>query len=249
MLKYIDISEWQGDVDYDKLKGYVDGVIIRAGYGKGSKDKKFKRNAEMCNLYGIPCGAYWFSYAKSVDEAKLESAYLLDAVKPYKIELPLAFDFEYDSVDNAKKAGVSVDKHLVTNMVRAFCDAIEAAGYWVLNYTNPDFMSRYLDPFVTERYGLWLAQWTDKVDITNPPRKCSVWQYGTSTVPGIKGIVDTNEAYTDFAKVIREKCLNHLDRPKDEKDDAIAWAMENGISGSEDIALALWQYHKAFGVK
>ena len=98
-----------------------------------------------------------------------------------------------------------------------------------------------------ERYGLWLAQWTDKVDITNPPRKCSVWQYGTSTVPGIKGIVDTNEAYTDFAKVIREKGLNHLDSPKNEKAEAIAWAMENGISGSEDIALALWQYHKAFG--
>ena len=246
MRKYIDISEWQGDVDYDKLKGCVDGVIIRAGYGKGSKDKKFERNVQMCNLYGIPCGAYWFSYAKSVDEAKLEAAYLIDAVKPHKMELPLAFDFEYDSVTNAEKQGATMDKSLVTNMVRAFCDAIEAAGYWALNYANPDFLNRYLDPLVPERYGLWLAQWTSNVDASNPPRKCSIWQWGTSSVPGVNGTVDTNTSYIDFAKVIREKGLNNLYKPKDEKAEAIAWAMENGISGSEDIALALWQYHKAF---
>jgi GH25 family lysozyme M1 (1,4-beta-N-acetylmuramidase) len=250
-MRYIDVSEWQGDIDYDKLHGAVDGIIIRAGYGKGKKDKKFERNAQMCNLYGIPCGAYWFSYAKSVDDAKLEAAYLLDAVKPYKMELPLAFDFEYDSVTNAEKSGVTVDKRLVSNMVRAFCDAIEAAGYWAINYANPDFLNRYLDPMIPERYGLWLASWPKMVDVTKPPRKCAIWQWGGSCVPGISGNVDTNESYTDFVRVIRENGLNNLNytqsKPKDEKADAVAWAMENGISGSEEIALALWQYHKAFG--
>jgi len=249
-VKYIDISEWQGHIDYDKLTGSVDGVIIRAGYGKGNKDKKFECNVQMCNLYGIPCGAYWFSYANSVDEAKLEAAYLLDAVKPYKMELPLAFDFEYDSVTNAEKSGVTVDKRLVTNMVRAFCDAIEAAGYWALNYANPDFLNRYLDPIVPERYGLWLAQWNGCTpDIKAPPRSdAQIWQWTSEgSVPGITGNVDIDESYVDFASIIRERGLNNLCKPNDEKAEAVAWAMENGISGSEEVALALWQYHKAFG--
>ena len=249
-MKYIDVSEHQGTINWEKVKPNVDGVIIRAGYGQNNTDKMFLYNVAECNRLGIPCGAYWFSYAKSVDEAKLEASYLIDAVKPYRMELPLAFDFEYDSVKSAEKQGVTVDKHLVSNMVRAFCDTLEAAGYWALNYANPDFLNRYLDPLVPERYGLWLAQWNGCTpDIKDPPRSdAQIWQWTSEgSVPGITGNVDIDESYVDYASIIRERGLNNLYKPKDEKAEAIAWAMENGISGSEDIALALWRYHKAFG--
>ena len=115
--KYIDISKFQGNVDFSKVKGHVDGIIIRAGYGANNIDAQFKRNVTECNRLGIPCGVYWFSYAYTEAMAKKEAEYCLAAIKPYKVELPVCFDFEYDSVASAKKNGVSVDKKLATALV------------------------------------------------------------------------------------------------------------------------------------
>ena len=105
-MKYIDVSEWQGVVDWEKVKPHVDGVILRAGCGVSYADKQFARNAKECNRLGIPIGAYWFSYAKTAAQAKAEAQALLAAVKPYRMELPLAFDWEYESNAYAIKHGV-----------------------------------------------------------------------------------------------------------------------------------------------
>ena len=215
-MNYIDVSAWQGVIDWEAAKGRIDGAILRAGYGKGKADKFFARNAAECNRLGIPCGAYWFSYAKSEDEARAEAECLLKAVAPYRMELPLCFDFEYDSVTNAASQGVTVTKALASAMVRAFCSRIEEGGYWALNYANPDFLGRLYEPDIPQRWGLWLAQWTGKepaapADLPTPPRKCAIWQYSSrGAVPGIEGNVDLDLGYTDFAKIIREKGLNNL---------------------------------------
>ena len=105
-MKYIDVSEHQGVIDWEKVKDNVDGVIIRAGYGRGNADKQFVRNITECNRLGIPCGVYWFSYAYNPDMARNEAKYCLDAIKPYRVELPVAYDFEYDSVTNAQRNGI-----------------------------------------------------------------------------------------------------------------------------------------------
>jgi len=228
-MKYIDVSEHQGLIDWATVRPHIDGAILRAGYGsKGTLDKQFKRNAEECNRLGIPCGAYWFSYAKSVAEARLEANHLLTAVTPYRMELPLAYDFEYDSVKNAEKQGVTVTKALASDFVRTFCGAIEAGGYWVLNYANPDYLTRYYDTEIPRRFGVWLASWpTAKVfDKSKPPRSCSIWQWGALSVPGIKGNVDTNEAYLDFPAEIRRAGLNHL-KPTDK---VAEWARKHGLN-------------------
>ena len=248
-MKIIDVSQWQGVIDWEQVKGNVDGVILRAGYGsKGKADTQFARNAAECNRLGIPIGAYWFSYAKSVDEAKREAGHLLAAVKPYRMELPLAYDFEYDSVSNAEAQGVKITKALATSFAEAFCDAIEKGGYWVLNYTNLDYLQRMFDAKLTERYGLWLAAWklSSNPDLSNPPRKCDIWQWGGSQVPGIGGSVDTNECYRDFPALIKKAGLNHL-----RDDDPVAWAKKLGlIEGDTDVdktvAKALWCYHSIF---
>lgn len=269
-MKYIDVSQWQGEIDWAKVKGNVDGVIIRAGSGSsGTADKYFARNASECNRLGIPCGAYWFSYAKSVAEAEKEAKHLLAAVKPYRMELPLAFDFENDSADNAKHYGVNVTKAFVSSLIRAFCTTIENGGYWALNYTNPDFLSRLVDDSVTARFGLWLASWpTAKVfDKRKPPRTCAIWQWGTSTIPGISGVVDTNEAFQDFKTLITKAGLNRLNVTYDDGEggtitehtaaqptqtqsvlaaDALKWAQGAKITDDPDIALALWRYHNVF---
>lgn len=233
--KYIDISKWQGDVDFAKVKGDVDGIIIRAGYGQNNIDAKFERNIKECNKHGIPCGVYWFSYAYTEEMAKKEAEYCLAAIKPYKVELPVCFDFEYDSVDKAKaNYGVTIDKTLATKLVHAFCGTIEAAGYYAMNYTNKDYLNRYFDDS-TLKYDLWIAAWPTKPDPKNPPRECGIWQYTSKgSVSGINGNVDMNYAYKDYPAIIKKAGLNKLDK-KDEPwyAEAQAWAKENGIADGE----------------
>lgn len=210
--KYIDISKYQEKPDFEKIKADgVEGVIIRAGYGKNNIDEQFIRNISECNRLNIPCGVYWFSYALNVDMAKKEAEYCLAAVKPYRLELPIAFDFEYDSVAYAKKKGVNITKEMATEFVHAFCKTIEKAGYYAMNYTNQDYLSRYFDQS-TLVYDLWLAVWPKEVDPDNPPRKCGIWQWGGAPVNGITtGTVDSNYAYKDYPTIIRNAGLNHLE--------------------------------------
>lgn len=239
-MKYIDISEHQGVVDFGALKGSVDGVIIRCGYGQNGTDKQFQRNISECNRLGIPCGVYFFSYAYTPEMAKKEALRCIQMIDPYRVELPVAFDWEYDSAAYAKRYGVTPTPALVNSMVRAFCGAIEAAGYYAMNYANPDYLSRYMTDVA--RYDLWLASWPKVVDVSKPPRKCGIWQWGGSVVPGINGSVDTNEAYRDYRALIAGAGLNHLEdtfcaecsiSPPAEKEpwyaEPMRWAKENGI--------------------
>ena len=217
---------WQGKPDFEKVKTEVDGVIIRAGYGKGTEDKEFARNISECNRLGIPVGVYWFSYAKSPEEAKKEAQFCLALIQPYKIDLFVAYDFEYDSVSNAENYGVKVTKELATAMCHEFCGTIRAAGYTAVNYANPDYLTRYFDE-TTLQYGLWLAQWPKhppKEDAA-PPRDCIMWQWGTSKINGINGDVDTNILYME----------DFMDNtPSAWAKDAVEWAQQMGlIKGDE----------------
>jgi len=239
--KYIDISKYQGDVDFEKVKDHVDGVIIRAGYGQNNIVSKFIRNISECNHLGIPCGVYWFSYAYTEELARKEAEYCLAAIKPYRVELPVCFDFEYDSVDKAQKNyGVGIGKTLATALCHAFCGTIEAAGYYAMNYTNKDYLNRYFDES-TLRYDLWLAAWLTKPDPKNPPRKdVGIWQYSSKgSVPGINGNVDMNECYRDFPAEIlgkKKKTVEELAR------EVISGVWDNGDARKEKLISAGYDY-------
>ena len=245
-FKYIDISTFQGVVDFEKLKGQVDGVIIRAGYGQNNIDAQFKRNISECNRLGIPCGVYWFSYAYTEELARKEAEYCLAAIKPYRVELPVCFDFEYDSVEKAQKNGVGVGKTLATAMCHAFCSTIEAAGYYAMNYTNKDYLNRYFDKS-TLRYDIWMAVWPTNPDAAKPPivydaqgkpKPVGIWQYSSKgSVDGIAGNVDMDWAYKDYPAIIKAAKLNHLeDEPKVDEPwwaEAQRWVAETGISDAD----------------
>lgn len=220
-MKYIDISEHQGRIDWEKVE--ADGVMIRAGYGRNNIDKQFLRNISECNRLGIPCGVYWFSYAYTPSMALQEAEYCLAAIKPYRVELPVAFDWEYDSDAYAKKNGITPDAELASQMARAFCGRIEVAGYYAMLYANPDYLSRFFQK--VWEYDIWLADW----GVKQPHVSCGIWQWGGSAVPGIPGEVDTNEAYRDYPAIIAGAGLNHL---TDKLWYAAAqdWAVQNGIS-------------------
>lgn len=203
LYRGIDVSKHNGVIDWERVKkSGVQFAMIRAGYGQNIIDAQFKRNISECNRLGIPCGVYWFSYAVSVDMAVREAMYCLEAIEPYKLDFPVAFDFEYDSVDFAARKGAVMTKSLASAIARSFCEVVEKEGYYVVNYSNSDYLNRYFDDSVKDRYDLWLARWPKTANLTQPPR-CGIWQYSNKgAVDGINGYVDLNAAYNDYPAII-----------------------------------------------
>lgn len=242
----VDVSQWQGNIDWESAKAAgIEFAMLRAGFGQNSVDPQFKRNITECNRLGIPCGVYWFSYAYTADMAKREAQCVLKTVEPYRLEYPIAFDFEGDSADYALKKGVTVTRTLVSAFARAFCGEIAAGKYSPMVYTNPDYLSRYYDAEIPKEFDIWLAQWPTKPDLASKPAQAGgIWQYTSSgSVDGITGRVDRNVSYVDYPVVLREKGLNNLGgggsgvqppAQPDENDRARAWAMEKGITDGEN---------------
>ncbi|MEG2108134.1 MAG: GH25 family lysozyme, partial [Clostridium sp.] len=205
-------SEHQGVINWNEVKGNVDFVMLRAGYGQNNIDKQFVRNIKECNRLGIPVGIYWFSYALNESMARQEAKYALAAVKDYRLEYPIAFDFEYDTVRYAKQNGVNVTKRFATDLVKAFCLEIENNKYYAMNYTNQDFLLNMFYFSEIKRFCPWYAWYNSKLNRTD----VGMWQYTESgTMPGISGSsVDVNYAYVDFAKDIKNRGLNNLGEGK-----------------------------------
>lgn len=192
-MKVIDVSVHQGNINFKKVKAAgIDGVVIRAGYGKGNVDGRFKENIEGAIAAGIEyIGVYWFSYAYTVDMARREAQYCNDFISPYKDKLNLGvyFDWEYDSMNYAKKLGMSCNKSLVTDMCLYFCRKITDLGYKAGYYLNWDYSQNYIDDSKLTAYKRWYA-WYNKTK----PDNCYLWQYSSSgKVNGISGNVDMNE--------------------------------------------------------
>lgn len=232
MRKIIDISTFQGAIDWARVKDNVAGVMIRAGYGQGNIDAKFHYNISECNKWNIPCGVYWFSYAYNAALATKEAEHCLEAVKDYRLEYPIAFDWEYDSVNYCQRNGVNPSPVLANKLAEAFCHKIESAGYYAMLYTNGDFLTRYFTDVAA--FDLWYAAWTNNPNPEKPPRRCGIWQYGGTYIDGINGLVDSNEAYRDYPQLIRSAGLNHLKAEPTEQELVMAWAEEHGLKTGTD---------------
>ena len=155
----IDVSKWQGAIDWEKVKAAgVEFAMLRAGYGRGNLDEQFERNASECTRLGIPFGAYWFSYAYTPDMARNEALHCMEALREYKLSYPVAYDFEYDSVDYASEQGVQVTKTLASSMARAFCEEVKSGGYYPMVYANPNYLAAYFDADIPKEYDVWLAK-------------------------------------------------------------------------------------------
>lgn len=194
-LKGIDVSQWQGNIDWQKVKGAgVQFAMLRAGYGQNNLDTKFHRNAQRAIAAGIPIGLYWFSYALNVEMARREAQYAVEVAKKYKITWPIAYDLEYDTVSYAVKNGVAITKSLATQMAIAFCEEIKRLGYIPMVYTNLDYLNRYFDRSKLH-YDLWYAQYASTASVADK----EIWQYSSKgSVPGIAGNVDMNHGYKDY---------------------------------------------------
>ena len=206
-IRGIDVSKWQGEIDWKKVKAAgIKFAMIRLGYGSANGDAcgldgYFEKNVKNAIAAGIDIGCYFYSYATSVAAAKKEAAYVINVLQKYKgvFTYPVAFDLE-------DKTQQGLGKQVPTDMVIAFGDAIEKAGFYCSLYSNPSWMKSYLDADRVKRFDLWLAHWTDK---TNYAGAYGMWQNSSSgKVNGINGNVDTDFANKDYPTIIKGKKLN-----------------------------------------
>lgn len=198
MLKGIDVSNANGRIDWDKLKGKIDFAILRCAKGSdiaSQDDKQWARNVAECNRLSIPWGTYLYSYAMSTAEAESEAAHALRLLKGFKPTYPVYIDMEDADGYKAERGGIS--KQLATDICRIFCETISAAGFVAGVYANKDWAVNRLDMAQLAKWTFWLAQYNDKVTYTG---KYDMWQYSSSgTMPGISGRVDLNYCYRAFS--------------------------------------------------
>lgn len=193
MYKGIDVSQWQGEIDWKKVKASgIEFAVIRAGYGRlaAQEDKRFAENICSADETGIPAGVYWYSYAVTAAEAEKEAEVCLRVIKPHAelITLPIFFDQEYEPdivrLTNEKR----------TDICLAFLKRIAGAGYRAGLYCSFDWWQNKLDEERLRGWPLWIAQYgkaceADSGDIV-------AWQYScTGRVGGISGNVDLDKGY------------------------------------------------------
>ena len=202
MHRGIDVSVYQGVIDWQEVKmAGIEYAIIRAGYGRYAKqkDKYFVRNVEGAKVAGIKIGAYWFGYAVDKVTAKQEAEMCADIIQGIDFDLPIFYDYEYDSFRAAESKGITIDKTLASDIVITFLDTLAAKGYTVANYCNPDLIKYRFDDRIS-KYDTWIADYEDGIDITIPyvveGFKVIGWQYSfKGQLPGIQGNVDMDVFY------------------------------------------------------
>lgn len=201
----IDVSEHNGVIDWSKVKPNIDFAMLRAGYGKNGTDKMFELNAKGCVDHGIPFGVYWFSYACSSRDAEIEAISVLDKVKSYHLDYPIAFDWEDDSLRVATRNGIKIEGSLLPSaFATKFLGIVQKAGYTGALYSNPAYLNKFFNKSVLNSYDLWLAQWPGGVvDPAKRPShngvKANIWQYSAKgSIDGIRGDVDKNLCYVNY---------------------------------------------------
>ena len=189
VAKCIDVSTWQGSIDFNKVKsaGY-NYVIIRAGYGKekSQKDNMFETNYKKAKSAGLKVGAYWFSYAMSPSTATAEADACLSCIKGKKFELPVYYDMEY-------QPAMSTSNSNYTKMAVNFCNKLKSNGFKSGVYSSASVYDYLLNRKTLKNNGIsiWNAEWYTKPSIT-----CDVWQYSDNgRINGISTNVDLNYIY------------------------------------------------------
>ena len=194
----IDVSEWQGDIDWAKAKADgVEGVIIRLGYGWGNNaDRKAQRNISECKRLGIPFGIYWYSYADTPSIAKEEGADVVAKLKqfgvnPSDLAYPVYYDLEKWTWEGHQPP---TDPNVYNDIVNNWYSALQSAGYKNLSvYSYTSYLQGPLKHADIYAKTTWVAQYGARMGFDSFPTDSRGWQYTSSgKVDGISGNVDMN---------------------------------------------------------
>lgn len=182
----VDVSQFQGDIDWSTAARSIDFAIIRC-YARGQADQKWSANAAACERLGIPYGAYVFSTAKTDAQARSEAAEAVQLLRGKTLRLPVYLDLEDESV----RTGCT--KAEILRHATIFCDTLRAAGYSVGIYANRYWWTTVLDDPAYGQWDRWLAVWDAQTGYSG---SYSTWQCSSSArIPGIPTNVDLNLRY------------------------------------------------------
>ena len=200
----VDISEFQQNIDFNKMKNDgIKAVIIRAGYGRetSQKDTMFESHYRNAKEAGLKIGAYWYSYADSVDDAEKEAKACLECVENKYFDMPIYYDLEDNSI-------VKLGKAKLTEIAERFCETIKKSNYRAGVYANLNWFNNYLDyDKLKKKYSIWLAQYNSVNELN-----CDIWQNSsTGRVSGYNGRLDTNVIYNE--DIISGKSDTKVEKP------------------------------------
>ena len=205
----IDVSHWQGDINYEKLVASqkIDFMITKVGwYSENNKrfivDSKFEKNYKLAKQNKIPLGIYLYSYAKNVEDAKLEANELIKYLKSSgnsSFELPIFYDIEEDSQ-------ISYGKKAITDITIAFCETMKNAEYEVGVYSYSYWLNNYMEiSRLPADYSLWGADYGTNnngqipSDLDKYSETYDIWQFtDKAQIDGINGYVDMNVCYKKY---------------------------------------------------
>lgn len=205
----IDVSEWQGVIDWAKAKaGGIKFAILRAGISSRA-DKCFTTNYTACENAGIPVGSYWYCTATTVADAKAQAKQFLQVISGKKFAYPVYMDLE-------EPAQFALGKAKCSELVDAFLTVLEQAGYFAGLYCSTSYLQQYLTDSIRSRYAIWVAQY---YTFCTYDGDYGIWQYNVAgnaeydiirqkNIPGIVGECDMDYCYTDYPAIIKAAGLN-----------------------------------------
>ena len=196
----VDISEFQQNIDFNKMKNDgIKAVIIRAGYGRETiqKDSMFESHYRDAKEAGLKIGAYWYSYADSINDAEKEAKACLECIENKYFDMPIYYDLEDYSM-------VKLGKTKLTAIAERFCETIKKSNYRAGVYANLNWFNNCLDyDELKRKYSIWLAQYNNVNELN-----CDIWQCSSSSrVSGYDGRLDVNVIFNEnvFENVKVEK--------------------------------------------
>jgi|GEM_PF-3381580 len=253
--KGIDVSVWQGDIDWESVKeSGVDFAFIRIAYrsyssGDLSSDSKWVKNLKNAKAAGVKVGVYVFSQAVNASEAQAEAMYAIKLLNGANLDLPIIMDYEYVSSGGqttGRLYNANLSKSTATENVLAFCNTCKKYGYSAGVYANKSFLNSQLYPsdITAANFHVWLAHWTTSTDYTGT---YTFWQIGGSYVDGIDGAVDTNVWYygastvsnvTDVSTVVSTASISYRTHIQDIGWES-NWRTDSVLSGTSGLSKRL----------
>lgn len=266
IIRGIDVSEWQGTIDWTKVKkSNVDFAFVRISYGVGRIDLNYDSNMNGANKAGVPVGTYVYSTATTSEQALKEAQLAITKMKGYKISYPVVYDMEYSEMGKLSAKDIA-------QLAIVFCNEVRSAGYYPMVYTNTNWYDNYVDMSSLSGLDVWLARYGDTIDA---PSKSSynytIWQAtdgdGGGVLNSTKGLidgipsgnnVDVNFGYVDYTKIIQPRTAplsTYVPTPTTLKN---GWVVENGktfyyvngakISGWKKIDGKYYYFNKTKGL-
>ena len=201
MLKGIDVSHYQGRINWERVKPQIDFAILRMGLGDdipSQDDKQFERNYAECKRVGLPVGVYYYSCAVTAPQRDAELALLHDAIRGKRLQLPAAID-----VEDARLRALTPDA--LSALVAGAARQLEHWGLYAMVYTYTHFADTALHMDTLAPFDLWLADYRGK----RPARRHGMWQYTSrGRAPGISGPVDLSRTEKDYPALLHRAGLD-----------------------------------------